>query len=106
MTTTSTTRLYVHGTGKNQRSTARQLVAGAQNPIKCVLDLTIEIYDERDVIMKTARYALLFFVRSSCSLHRYFVVTLDSEGYKCTCGKADCKHARQAHATQQEKAVA
>jgi hypothetical protein len=104
--TTVATRFYIHGTGKNQRSTARTLITGAQSPVQRLLDQTVEIYDERDVIMKTARYALLFFVRSTFSLHRYFIVKQTADGYACTCGKAYCKHARLAHAHSQEKAIA
>jgi hypothetical protein len=90
------TRFYQHGTGAGQRSTARQLIA-AQHPTQRALDQTVELYDERDIIVKTGRYGETIYVRSSISPVRYLPILHSGNGdYKCTCGKPACEHILQA----------
>lgn len=94
---TQSTRLYVHGTGKNQRSTARQLIATAQTPTQRSLDETVELYSAEDII-ESDTLPGLFCVRSKFSAHRYYTCYAG----ECSCGKANCSHIRQAAAAQQK----
>jgi hypothetical protein len=99
------TRLYVHGTGKNQRSTAYQLTTTVATPQR-IVDRTIEHYDARDIVQKNGRYGILFLIRSTFCPHRYWSVSLTKGGYKCTCGDEGCKHIKQANGYLKSQEVA
>jgi hypothetical protein len=100
------TRLYVKGTGSNQRSSARQIIA-AQRPTSTALDQTIEFPGEmRDIFFKEGRYGVTFFIRSTISFFRFIPVLLDVRGYHCTCGEKVCGHVISAYRYQQEGEVA
>lgn len=90
------TRIYIKGTGKNQRSTASQLTFTVSTP-RWIIDQTIEIYSAEDIITKTGLYGTTFYLRSTFSPHRYFPILHNESGYHCTCEIVDreCKHIKQ-----------
>ncbi len=101
------TRLYVKGAGKNQRSTARQIVTAANRaPIaQHVLDATTEFPElPENVIVHDykARYGV-WYVRSRNIRHLFYIVNRrDHHGYdsyECTCARykedKKCEHIRQ-----------
>jgi hypothetical protein len=84
-----------NGVGTQYKAFARRAIAN-QTPAQHMLDVTVELYNAEDVVQKNGPLGILFYVRSKFSAHRYFPVSLTAAGYKCTCYKCTCDHARQA----------
>lgn len=100
------TRLYVKGTGSNQRSSARQIIS-AMRPTSTALDQTIEfIGEDRNVFAKEGRFGVTYFVRSSISDSRFVPVLLNQNGYRCTCSDKVCSHVISAYRYRQDSEVA
>ena len=104
--TQSATRLSVKGTGKNQRSSARQIIA-AMRPTSNAIDQTIEFPGEmRDIFARIGRYGVTYFVRSTISFYRFLPVLHNETGWHCTCSDKVCGHVVAAYRYEQESEAA
>lgn len=76
-----------------QATVARRL-ASTTRIAQHVLDATVQIFDDREIIHKPGRYGELFFVRSPKFPSRYYPVVCQNGAWRCDAPNASSYIAR------------
>jgi hypothetical protein len=91
------TRFYAKGVGSQNKAFARKCIAN-QSIAQHILDQTVVFHDACEIIIKTGRYGVIYFVRSFVSSSLYFPVAYlyKDNSITCTCGLSEekCPHIR------------